>query len=101
MSVNASQNREYQAGRKECGRQHTGGPGQYVRTATARHESTAPAHPQPSAFRLLQEDDADHGENNHEVNHDDELLHELCPLNAAPGVGVDLLAHIEHWPGSL
>ena len=40
----------------------------------------ARADAEPAAFRLLQQHDADHGGDHHEMNHDNDGLHELCSM---------------------
>ncbi|MEY9764419.1 hypothetical protein ABH988_005204 [Bradyrhizobium ottawaense] len=70
------------AGEEEASGEDRCGPRQEVRGAAARHEACAAAHAEAAAFRLLEQDGADHDGDDHEVDDDDNGLHSVLPSQA-------------------
>src|SRR5262249_21626181 len=76
LAVPAGEDRKHEAGGEEHRRKRSGGGRQHVGAAAAGQKpARAAAHAEPAAFRALQQDDARHGQNDHEVDHDDDGLH--------------------------
>ena len=74
---------ETDRGREEDDCENCGRASQDVRRASAAHEaaaSAAAAHSERAAFGALQKYDADKGDHNHEVDDDQDGLHELFLL---------------------
>ncbi len=93
LAVPAGQDRQHQAGGEEDRGQDRGGAGEHIGRPPARQKSAGRADAEPAAFRLLQQHDADHGKDDHEMNDDDDGLHAstcCCAFNprraAARGV---------------
>ena len=76
LAFKPSQDRQDQAGGKEKPGQDRRRTAQYVGGPATRHESGPAAHTQTPALRPLQQHQANHGQHNHEVDNDDDGLHE-------------------------
>src|SRR5262245_53114604 len=75
LAVPVGQHREDQAGGKEGRREDRRRAGQHVGGFATRQKPPGRADTKPAPFRLLQEHDADHGGNHHQMNHDNHGLH--------------------------
>ena len=80
LAVPARQDREQQTGGEENRCENCGGARQHVRGAAAGQEAaSAAAHAKPAAFRFLQQHEANHGGNDHQVDDNNDGLHSAGP----------------------
>src|SRR5215475_10376015 len=84
LALPASQHGQDQTGGEEHRRQRGRGLGEHVRLAAAGEKAAATADAQAAAFRALQQHEADHGHDDHEVDDDDDGLHGTKSMGVRP-----------------
>ena len=75
LALLAGEDREHQAGGEKSGGQNRSRAGQDIGRPPALQKSAGRADAEPASFRLLQQHDADHGGDHHQMNHDNDGLH--------------------------